>query len=202
MQHVQDPPRPEMTRFFHDLRQSVAAGRILADSVEGREAELRERLATLQAVLEEIDGLVVQAQEQCLGTARLELVPLVDECVRVARLAYTVPIQTQYAADARVCGDPVMLRRAVANVLNNAARAAGAGGRVAVAVRDHGEESCIEVADDGPGFARISSVSGQGMSVVDAAVRAAGGSLEIASGPGPGTTVRLHLPTPREGESS
>lgn len=202
MSRVDSDERAETTQLFHDLRQCIAAGRMLAEPADDDEADLHERLKAVQGVFEEIEGLIGQAEDDRLQSARVDLVWIVDECVRIARLASTVPIETQYAHRARACGDPVMLRRAVANVLDNAARAAGTGGRVRVAVREHGEESCVEVADDGVGFARIGSVSGQGMSVVDAAVRGAGGRLEIASGPGPGTTVRLRLPAPRGGEWS
>lgn len=199
MVRVESDELAETTQFFHDLRQCVAAGRLLSEPAEDVAEGLHERLKTLQAVFEEIECLIGQAVDDRVQSARVDLVWIVEECVRIARLASAVPIETQYADRARACGDPVMLRRAVANVLDNAARAAGAGGRVRVVVREHAEESCVEVADDGAGFARISSVSGQGMSVVDAAVRGAGGWLEIASGPGPGTTVRLRLPAPREG---
>jgi signal transduction histidine kinase len=60
----------------------------------------------------------------------------------------------------------------------------------------------VEVTDDGDGFGRIPSVSGQGMSIVDQALRTCHGRLEITSGPGPGTTVRMLIPTPRDGEES
>jgi signal transduction histidine kinase len=187
----------ELTRFFHDLRHYVATARLLADQVHGDESALRERLAAIRAVLDECDDLVDQVVEGRLHTARLDLVSLVDQCVRIVQLSSRVPIDTAYAERAGAYGDAVLLRRAVTNVLDNAARAAGSSGRVRVQVRQSPGESWVEVADDGPGFARISSVSGHGMSVVDAAVRAAGGRLEIASGPGPGTTVRLRLPAQR-----
>jgi signal transduction histidine kinase len=51
------------------------------------------------------------------------------------------------------------------------------------------------VADEGAGFGRISAGTGQGLHVVDSAVRASRGRLVISSGPGPGTTVRLTLPS-------
>ncbi len=93
-----------------------------------------------------------------------------------------------------------LLRRAVLNVLNNGARAAGVGGRVRVEVGRHGNDAWLEVSDDGAGFGRIPAVSGIGMGVIEAAARSAGGSLEIYSGPTPGTRVRLRLPRACPGE--
>jgi len=53
----------------------------------------------------------------------------------------------------------------------------------------------VEVTDDGHGFGQIESGSGHGLSIVSAAVRASNGRLEISSGPGPGTRVRIVMPT-------
>jgi signal transduction histidine kinase len=84
-------------------------------------------------------------------------------------------------------------------VLDNATRAAGGAGHIWVALRTGHDVAMLEVTDDGPGFARIPSVSGHGMAIVYEAMRACQGRLEIASGPGPGTTVRMLIPVLTEG---
>jgi len=57
-----------------------------------------------------------------------------------------------------------------------------------------GDEAWIQVTDDGPGFGRIEHGTGQGLAVITSAVRACHGRLEITSGPGPGTAVRVTFP--------
>ena len=59
-------------------------------------------------------------------------------------------------------------------------------------------QAVVEVSDDGPGFGRIEHGTGQGLSVISSAVRACDGRLEITSGPGPGTAVRVTLPRHRD----
>jgi signal transduction histidine kinase len=91
-------------------------------------------------------------------------------------------------------GDKALLRRAISNILDNASRAAGTAGRVRVCVGVDGADAYVEISDDGAGFGGITHGTGHGLQLVAAAVRASRGRLEISSGPGPGTTVRLLLP--------
>ncbi len=48
-----------------------------------------------------------------------------------------------------------------------------------------------------PASARIASGHGHGMSVVGTVLQECHGRLEITSGPGPGTTVRMLIPSGR-----
>jgi len=56
------------------------------------------------------------------------------------------------AAPAVVPGTPVLLREAVANLVDNAIRYAGRGAEVTVSVRTEGARVAVEVADNGPGL--------------------------------------------------
>jgi two-component system, OmpR family, sensor kinase len=95
-----------------------------------------------------------------------------------------------------VRGDERLLRRAVDNLLDNALRHGGAGGRIEVAVRSVGGEVAVDVADNGPGippgqsthvfdrFHRGSAAarggSGLGLPIARLAAEAHGGTLELA----------------------
>lgn len=77
--------------------------------------------------------------------------------------------------------------------LRNAARHAGPGARAKVSVRVEGASVVVEIADDGCGFATPAPPDG-GLCRLQDRVSALGGSLEIDSEPGHGTSVRGRLP--------
>jgi signal transduction histidine kinase len=186
----------ETAKLCHDLRQYVSAGMMLADPREAPDldAATKRRLETITRVFEGISELL---DDQYAGHRRcgcVDLTAITRDCVEFTRLVSRVPIDVVPSRSVSAWANASLLRRAVLNVLNNATRAAGVGGRVSVEVGRMGNNAWIEVGDDGAGFGRIPSVNGIGMAVVEAAVRAAHGRLEIQSGPAPGTRVRLLLP--------
>jgi signal transduction histidine kinase len=194
-----DQDEGALVRLRHDMRQYVAAGVLLSlqPGDEHLDPEIRARLRHINqlfARMRELTETPPAESERSRRTPRVDLVELVDECVSVARLTHAVPLDVSGDVQVEASVDPVMLRRAVNNVLDNATRAAGESGQVRVGVHRMPGQAVVEVTDDGNGFGRIPSVSGHGMSVVDQALRACHGRLEIFSGPGPGTTVRLLIP--------
>jgi len=110
--------------------------------------------------------------------------------------------------------DSLQIERVVSNLLDNAIKYTPSGGSIAVTVAPRPGEAVIEVRDDGPGIpandlpivfekfrrrpetSRIEG-SGFGLFIVKAIVAAHGGTVDIASAPGRGTTVAVHLPTTR-----
>lgn len=188
----------DIVRFCHDLRQYVAAG-LLLSQMPGDELladEPNSRLQMIRQLFEHMRELITaEVGEPGLQQWVLDLGGLVTECVEVVKLTHKVCLVTQLSGPTQAYGDVALIRRAVTNVLDNAARAAGPDGSVVVCVGAHDGMSFVEVTDDGLGFGHVQSGSGQGMAVVDAALRACRGRLEIASGPDPGTTVRLLIPS-------
>lgn len=190
----------ELVTLRHDLRQYVAAG-ILLTQLPGDESlppELGQRLERINQLFSRMRDLTAPPDPEATPARPawvVDLVELVDECVSFARITHEVPLHLLGEGHIEAAADPVMLRRAVNNVLDNATRAAGDSGQVRVRVNSLPGEALVEVSDDGLGFGRIPSVSGQGMSIVDEALRSCHGRLEITSGPGPGTTVRLIVPS-------
>jgi signal transduction histidine kinase len=195
-----------LAQLRHDLRQYVAAGLLLTQFPGDAllKPEVRQRLGRLRELFTQMSELTAP-DSAALGsvrpTAATDLVALVGECVSLVRISRDVAVDVVGVGPVHVDADAAMLRRAVNNVLDNAARAAGESGTVCVRVGAAGGEALVEVADDGDGFGRIPSQSGQGMAVVDQALRMCRGRLEISSGPGPGTTVRLRIPTRASGRS-
>jgi signal transduction histidine kinase len=200
-----DPNLRELAQLRHDMRQYVTAGALLAElpGDDSLEPELRGRLQRLRDLFTQMRELTASTappvQRNGRATAVVDLVTIVDESVSFTRLRRDVPLELSTEGPVLAGIDAVMVRRALINVLDNATRAAGETGQVWVALRSAHDVAVVEVIDDGPGFGRIPSVSGHGMAIVDQAMRACHGRLEIVSGPGPGTTVRMLIPVLTEG---
>lgn len=115
--------------------------------------------------------------------------------------------------DALVNGDEDRLRQVVGNVIGNAIVHTEPLVPVSIDVQRRNGDVVLEVVDQGPGMpadvaarvterffrgdparARNRGGSGLGLSIVDAAVSAHGGSVDIESVEGRGTTVRLVIP--------
>lgn len=122
------------------------------------------------------------------------------------------------AGPALVDGDPVILREAAANLVDNAAKYAGPHGPVELRLEQPrgGATVRLEVLDRGPGipdadkgrvlerFSRGRQAgevvgSGLGLAIVRAAAEAHGARLRLLDRPGGGLIVRLDFPALREG---
>jgi len=111
----------------------------------------------------------------------------------------------------RVAGDPMLLRQAIDNVVNNAVQAMPSGGTLTVVLERAGEgrnaKVLVTISDTGEGmdtvvrkraldpfFTTRPSGTGLGLAIVARVVDAHGGELTLRSSPGAGTEVALALP--------
>jgi signal transduction histidine kinase len=109
--------------------------------------------------------------------------------------------------------DPVLLRRALDNLLDNAAKYSDVGTPVTLAVEPNGSSLAFEIVDRGIGMspteldraftpfwradgsrARKTGGVGLGLALARRIARAHGGDVTLASRPGQGTTARLEVP--------
>jgi two-component system OmpR family sensor kinase len=129
---------------------------------------------------------------------------------RTSEADVTVERRVDATSPARV--DPIRLRQALSNLLDNAVRHTPPGGRVRVTASRADGAVVLDVEDTGPGFpaealahpfepfARASTVrggeggAGLGMAIVRAVVEAHGGSVTIDNPDHGGARVRLRFP--------
>jgi two-component system sensor histidine kinase MprB len=201
----------------HELRTPLTSMRtnieLLARGTLSEE-ERKRAMADVTAQIEELTALVADVVEMARdGQPRHEvedvrLDELVADAVERARLhAPQVSFHEELEASL-VSGVPERLHRAIANVLDNAAKWSPPGAEVDVAVRD-GE---ISVRDRGPGIdpddlphvferfyrsaaARNRPGSGLGLAIVRQVAEAHGGTVSAERVNGGGTIVRIRIPT-------
>jgi two-component system sensor histidine kinase UhpB len=87
----------------------------------------------------------------------------------------------------------VVIYRVAQEALVNAARHSGAT-RIEVSLENHGATVTLLVTDNGSGFAFADESKGLGLSGMRERALLVGGTLQIDSRPGKGTTVKLEVP--------
>lgn len=181
--------------MFHDLAQYTAAAMLVASMPAGQDhdSETQHRFDLIMRQLSQMQQVLHEGLQHSDEDETTNVVELVRECVEasVARPHVDLVLKTSRV---EVEGHHVALRRAINNLLDNAFRAIRGEGKVVVRVLEAGDRVCVEVQDTGVGFGRLRSGRGLGMVSVADAVSSYNGALEIFSGPGPGTLVRLKLP--------
>lgn len=214
----------------HDLRTPLSSVRgyadVLASDYDFEPDEIREHAAIIGKQASHIDELIddlmltfrLNADALPLNRSRVDLVELVrDAAIDTANDPRATGQEIVFVAppgDERldVDIDSALVRRAIGNLLTNAAvhNPAGTGIRVHVARR--ADRASIMVADDGIGmdaetlsrlFDRYyrgtstetgSDGSGLGMAIARQVVETHGGTITATSRPGAGTTVVVELP--------
>ena len=206
----------EQQSLLHDLAQPVAAmGALLAASRQhDAPPEVGVRLHRMDELVKWMAELLSDWSSRSIP--RLGLVPVggppvmtrgsrsdpgwchvdevVDGAVDAAAAAFAGRIRYRRSPRVTVAVSPVALRRAVGNLLDNAAHAAGAGGSVELTVRVKGGSALVDVEDDGPGFGGVGTRTGVGLAVVTDVVASCGGTLELGGSGLGGARVRLAVP--------
>jgi signal transduction histidine kinase len=196
------PRREEVVEIAHDLLQPMATVAALVE-VALFEPDLSDRL---RKCLEDIRHEARYATDACelllAGHTDRERVRL-DQVSLAAQQSAAAVRQSDISLAAEpvwVLADPVGLRRALANVIDNACRAAGPDGRVEIRVS---EDDCpwVEVHDSGPGFgAGPSGRASLGLGIVQRVIGAHDGEVTVATSPLGGACVRLTFQPPSDGD--
>jgi signal transduction histidine kinase len=185
----------------------------LASAWPGEAGEARELVDVIQHEAQRINGKVQQflefARPPELNRVVLDAAPWLSGIVSAVRpLAESRHIELSAETDGgSVLLDPEQMRQAVDNVLLNAIEATPEGGRVSVRALAAAREWMLEVRDSGAGidpadqpkifdlyFTTKRGGTGVGLAVTQQIVAAHGGTIEVDSVPGRGTTLRIRVP--------
>lgn len=189
------------------------------DALDDAMRRTRDEAARMGRLVDDMLTLAKLDQERPLDRRTVDLTALARDAVDDARaVAPDRDVTLDAGAETLVEADEDRVRQAVANVLGNALVHTAAGVAVEVAVRSNGDRAVLSVRDHGDGMpdeaadraterfyradparARRRGGSGLGLSIVDAAVRAHGGTVSVDSVVGEGTTVTIELPLARPG---
>ena len=179
----------------------------LADCVEESDRVLV-MLNTLMDISEAESGTLQLRREP---VALAEVVARAVDLYRDVADAKGVTLEAAALDDVVVTADRTRLEQVAANLIDNAVKYTPAGGRVEVEARRHGDAALIRVRDTGPGIpaneqprifdrlfrgdtSRAERGLGLGLSVVKAIVEAHGGTVEVSSELGRGSTFSVSLP--------
>ena len=200
-------------RGFAELhRQGAVSGEEKTKELVGRIEKESIRMGSL---VEDLLLLARMDEARPIVLEPVDLSHLINECVASARAAGPEhPITVQVVDDLYVLGDNKRIHQALANLLANARTHTPKGVQIQVVAASDETETTVSVKDNGPGlndgdqtriFERFFRVdpsrarhagegSGLGLSIVDAVMKAHGGSVSVDSKPGKGAVFTLHFP--------
>lgn len=200
-------------RGFSELhRQGAVTGEKETSVLIGRIENESKRMGSL---VEDLLLLARLDQSREMESKPVDISQVVEDAVVSARAAgpgHPVTFETS-AAELFTLGDQLRIHQVVANLLSNARSHTPVGTAIHVAVKatDNGVE--VAVSDQGPGLSQEDQKriferfyradgsrvrvgedgSGLGLSIVDAVMRAHGGSVSVRSELGKGSTLTLHF---------
>jgi signal transduction histidine kinase len=195
---AQDEQRRRVERDIHDGAQqqllAIAEALATAQSLAGRDEEReRDLVARLKA---ETSGALETLRELARG-----IYPplLADQGLPAAVRAHAgkAPVPAEVSTDG-VGRYPPEIETAVyfccVEALQNASRHAP-GSAVRISLAEDGAEVAFTITDDGPGFDPAAPTNGAGLRNMSDRLAALGGSCQVESGPGRGTTVAGRIRT-------
>ncbi|OON64415.1 two-component sensor histidine kinase [Massilia sp. KIM] len=210
----------------HDLRTPVNSLMMQTQVALSRARSVEEYQALLASIQEDYERLSTMI-ENTLFLARADNAQLALRCEaldagqELARLGEYfgilaedkgVTLSLESSGPLALRADPVLLRRALNNLLSNAVAYTPEGGWIRVAAEADGDGVALSVANSGEGIAAehlehvfdryyradparaASSSAGLGLAIVRAIMRLHGGTAEVRSRPGEETVVVLRFP--------
>jgi histidine kinase len=194
----------------------------LADGVVPASPEVYELVHTeaarLSRLVDDLQRLSrAESGQEVLDIVALPVTPFLERVVRKMVPPFQKKgVELELAADAdlpQMMADEDKMDQVVVNLLDNALRYSDAGGTVTLAARKSGDQVVMDVADSGIGIAsedlphvferfyradksrsREKGGSGIGLTIAKCYVESLGGTINVSSQPGKGSTFTVALP--------
>lgn len=218
----------QLSRFSSDLAhefRSPINNLVAAASVTlGRARDVAEYQTTLEVMVEEGNRLSRMVSSM-LFLARADNAKQTLHCEPVSAqaefrklidffgiMAEEQDVMLQATGDANLVADPILLRRALSNLIANALQHTARGGTVTLCAQTHESTVVISVSDNGTGIApehtpylfdrfyRVDAArssgdsSGLGLAVVRSIAELHGGSVGVRTAPGQGARFEMRFP--------
>jgi signal transduction histidine kinase len=203
---------------------------LLAEHARKGEPPVADHVQNLRAEIELMESLLdVDGESRAAVRSRrrrrerFDLVKLLGTLANTYRFAHTARLRIEFIAETPelpIVADSLAVQRAFRNVLDNAVKYTPAGGQVRIRARRVGTQAFVVITDTGVGMnrgeqqrafefwfrghaARVSGTagSGLGLGLTRGLLEPQGGRITLASEPGLGSEVTIHLPMAREGRS-
>ena len=203
----------------HELRTPITVIRgnleLMSDDPDERQETIRLVTAELDSMARIVDDLLALAkaeQPDFIQPHPLDLPELIEDVARRAEALGDRPLTVEPVAPLVFSADRQRLNQALMNLIRNAYEHTPADAKVSLGAEVKGTSLRIAVADTGPGIPpaeqaaiferfsrgragrRTTSGAGLGIPIVAAIARGHGGSLELDSRPGSGTTFTIVMP--------
>ncbi|QFU87261.1 sensor histidine kinase KdpD [Amycolatopsis sp. YIM 10] len=183
--------------FLHDLGHSLATLSYLVEAVRA-DGSLREDTRRRVDAIEQETHRLLGAVRHAMSpgdrprTAVVDVREVLEQIVSLVSLAGETTVVLLPGKPVSLLVDESLLWRMVTNLIDNAVRAAGPGGRVEVSAGEERGVITVEVADDGPGFgAGPAGWASLGLGIVERLAEACGCGFQVMTAGSGGTRVRL-----------
>jgi signal transduction histidine kinase len=207
--------RTPLTTIVGAVEQLQAGSKDVPEERERFLAHLERESARLARLVRALLVLArAQTRQESPRFVPVEVERLLSRAAGAAEPAAGVEVAVSCPRGLKVLADPDLLEQALANLVANAAKYTERGWIELSARSSRGGGVTIEVRDTGPGMTAAESEAatrrfyrgarreadgfGLGLAIVQQAVGALGGKLELETQPGRGTAARLRLPAAQE----
>ncbi|HUM02215.1 MAG TPA: ATP-binding protein [Thermoanaerobaculia bacterium] len=203
--------------LLHDMKNMGQRLQLLLSNLDEHygDPEFKRSVAELlRSTVERLDAMATQWAGRRGGVlikVPLDVNELLGELLRTSGVqSGAVNVGATFGEPPRIWGDPALLREGLASLLENALEAATARISIRTGAEGRGRRlrAVLEIQDDGPGMTedflrnrlfrpfQTTKRDGVGLGLYSARqiVSLHRGNIEIRSGPGEGTTVRISLP--------